>query len=589
MDGQRQFGIEPSRHGAGVASESLDQRSNGLYARSGEGRTTPRKSTPLQVSETPPVAGESGDNVSEKEPPSPFQIKYTSDNSQKTPRSKLDVEYSEPKSPRERLEDFLAAEDPTNNGKMTAGEQKALRNATASPTKASSYSQLRNASSPLPDLMSLGHSSPPSPRTTASPQFASPIPWARPGLGPNARTSSIDAAISSITGQQHSKAGGYSPKESSDMTSINMPDISNLIRVVGSPEAVIQHLLKEKAAAATRETQLWDLLSKQRSLMHGLNKDLDRALEDKERYKGKLKDLDKPAPLVTVPKPLAPQPRAPSRSPESDSSVELPMQKQTEDPPGRSSIGENGVISQREVKGSEDIGQISPNEIQNRKAAVGAADGVVRKSPRLSGPSHTHTKTSSSDLNALGPFSSIYGVTPIQTRDLDTPAPLSTAKTPQTPPLANSSMSPTSSFTAKRSVVNPGTPMNGEKAVSSGFASIPMDTNATTTSRKLPPAPLNLGNPKPDNSGPQYGPDDHSDSDYDDAEVDELIDRGRKKTREDDDRERQVALLKEKEERSRSKKEKSSKSRSGSAKSNVKDTKTHEVVPMPASVKGLSP
>ena len=583
MDGQRQFGAESPRHGAGVASEVLDQRYNSAYARSGEGRTTPRNPTPLQASETLSMARENGDNTSEKESYSPFQAKYASE----IPRSKKDGGYTEPKSPRERLDEFLAAEDPTSNGKMSAGEQRALRNATASPTKASSYSQLRNASSPLPDLMSSGHSSPPSPRTTVSPHFTSPVPWTQPGPGQNARTSSIDSAISNIAVHQQVRSGGHSPKESSDMTPISTSDMSNLIRSAGSPEAVIQHLLKEKATAKARQTQLWDLTIKQRSLILGLNKDLERAFEDKERYRRRLKDLDKPAPLATVPKPLVPQTRMDSHSSESDSSVELPMQKQNEEIPGPVSPAENGIVSQREPIRAEEMKGASPRMTQTKGTAVVTSDGIERKSPKPSG--HTHTKTSSSDLNVLGPFSSVYGVTTIQTRELDTPAPLSNSKIPQTPPGATSNMSPSTSFTAKRSVVSPSKSINGEIPGFSTTAPTPVDTEAPTPSRKLPPAPLNLGNAKPESSGPDYGADVYSDSDYGDKEVDELVDRGRKKTREDDDRERQAALLKEKEERSRSKKEKASKSRSASAKTNAKDTKAHRAVPIPASVKGLSP
>ena len=89
------------------------------------------------------------------------------------------------------------------------------------------------------------------------------------------------------------------------------------------------------------------------------------------------------------------------------------------------------------------------------------------------------------------------------------------------------------------------------------------DIERMTPPRKAPPAPLHLAQPKPEEPGQlQLGLDEHSGSDYDDnIEVDELpaLDRGRKKTREADDREREAALLKEKQDRSRSKKEKGSK------------------------------
>lgn len=82
-----------------------------------------------------------------------------------------------------------------------------------------------------------------------------------------------------------------------------------------------------------------------------------------------------------------------------------------------------------------------------------------------------------------------------------------------------------------------------------------------TPPRKAPPAPLNLGK-QPTNPSSHLrqasGAGEDTDSDYDDIlEVDELptfSERGRRKTREEDDREREIAALKEAELRSLSKK-----------------------------------
>ena len=590
MDGQGQFNSEAPRHGAGVARELLDQKSNAQYSRSGDGRNTPRNPTPLQVSETPAMAAVNEAHTPTKSPMSPTQTRSVSDNMQSSPRSpptNFVAGFQEPKSPRERLEEFLATEDPTTNGNTTACEQQAMRNVAASPTKASSYNQLRNVSSPLPDLTSPGHSSPPSPPTTASPQLPSSL--LRPGLGKNPRTSSIDSAISIISMKQQMKDAGHTHKESTDSAASINPDISNLISTAGSAEAVIQHLLKEKAHAASQNAQLWKLVDKQRSLVLGLNKDLERALEDKERYRKRLKDMDKPAPLATAPKPAIPHPRAASA--ESEASVELPMQKQSEDPVVPPSVPENGVLPQRSTDSPDDKERDGPNSVVAGGAAADSGDWVNRKSPKSLGLNHMHTKTSSSDLNAFGAFTSMNSVTPIQTRDLVTPAPLSPQRGPQTPPSAKSNMSPTNSFTAKRSLASPPRSFIGPNLALIESTPTGVDPDRMTPPRKLPPAPLNLDNAKLEALGQQYGPEDHSDSDYDDAEADELpVDRGRKKTREDDDREREATILKEKEERSRSKKEKASKSRSGSAKTKLKDGKVQQqAVPMPPSVKSLSP
>lgn len=594
MNGLGPVSSEAPRIGAGVARELYEQKSSAPYSRPGDGKNNPRKPTPLQVSDTPSTAATNDILNRTKNSNSPIKMRSASDdtqNSPRSPRANLSAGFQEPKSPRERLEEFLATEDPTTNGIASASEQRAVRDATASPTKASSYSQLRNVSSPLPDLTSLAHSSPPSPHTTVSSHISSSL--LRPGLGQNPRTSSIDSAISSISMKQQLKEAGHAHKESTDSIASNNPDISNLISTAGSAEAVIQHLLKEKAHAAAQNAQLWKLVDKQRSLVLGLNKDLERALEDKERYRKKLKDLDKPAPLATAPRSIPVEQRAASAA--SEASVELPMQKQSEEASIPPSIPENGVLRQPSsgLAGGE-AGNV-PIVGVAEEAAGSSGDWVNPRSPKPSGSGHVHTKTSSSDINAFGAFNTVPGLTPLQTRDLDTPAPLSPQRSGQTPlsatPSGTSKMSPTNSFTAKRSMPNSPRPSNAGLPSLGETSPAGADSDLITPSRKLPPAPLNLGSAKPDSLGQQYGPEDHSDSDYEDAEVDEIpIDRGRKKTREDDDREREAAISKEKDERSRSMKEKTSKSRSGSGKSKLKDGKTQQrAVPMPVSVKGFSP
>jgi RalA-binding protein 1 len=89
-----------------------------------------------------------------------------------------------------------------------------------------------------------------------------------------------------------------SQRSTFDAKTLSPADISNLITAAGSAEAVILHLLKEKHQAASQNSQLWKLVDKQRTLILGLNKDLDRAFKEKEKYKKKLKDLQDSAPPV---------------------------------------------------------------------------------------------------------------------------------------------------------------------------------------------------------------------------------------------------------------------------------------------------
>ncbi|KAJ5585330.1 uncharacterized protein N7459_005130 [Penicillium hispanicum] len=113
------------------------------------------------------------------------------------------------------------------------------------------------------------------------------------------RTSSIDSAISSLS--------SASQKSTFDANSLSPADISNLINAAGSPEAVIVHLLKEKHQAASQNSQLWKLVDKQRTLILGLNKDLERAFKEKEKYKKKVKELQESVPPVPTTDPSVPR------------------------------------------------------------------------------------------------------------------------------------------------------------------------------------------------------------------------------------------------------------------------------------------
>ncbi|RKF53910.1 hypothetical protein OnM2_101001 [Erysiphe neolycopersici] len=68
-------------------------------------------------------------------------------------------------------------------------------------------------------------------------------------------------------------------------------EIKNLVSTVGSAEVVIAYLLKEKKSQAAQNSQLWRLVDKQRAMILGLNKDLERALRDKERYRRKVREF----------------------------------------------------------------------------------------------------------------------------------------------------------------------------------------------------------------------------------------------------------------------------------------------------------
>ena len=476
-------------------------------------------------------------------------------------------------------------------GGISDTDGSSMRRATASPPKAHSYSQLRNVSSPFPQVTQLGNSSPPSPRSTTSPPLVG-VTNSREAR-PMPRTSSIDSAISSIS---IGNGTTQSQRPSQDSGS-GLPDVSNLIHTAGSAEAVIQHLLKEKQHSTAQNAQLWKLVDKQRSLVLGLNQDLEKALREKERYRKKLKEqLEKVPPIPATPRRAPkPQPVADSHSPTpSEGSADLPIQGQNQEPTMPSQqekLGPSVFTMDNPGKSVNSLSGGTLNESEDEE------ENWVRSKNRMQEPRHSHKATSSSDVGVFGPLKPVPPVAPIQTNGLNASTQKEKIESPfQTSPSAKPVGSPTASFTAKRSQPHSAKVFNGPALTLVDSAPPRNDIERMTPPRKAPPAPLDLGQLKCEVSNQaHFGPEDHSGSDYDeDMEVDELpaLERGRKKTREDDDREREAALLKEKQERSRSKKEKKSKSRTNSAKSRPQETEKvapAQSVPFTPSFKAFSP
>ena len=564
-----------------IAPDSLDQQQqqNPRTKPSDDARSSSRKLTPLQVNET--MLNEGGDTSRSPKSPTVMRIASDSQYPPRSPRSNLAPSPKQQGSPRGEMGNTYV------NGAAGGIEGSLLREATASPPKVHSYSQLRNVSSPFPQAMQPGNSSPPSPRSTTSPHRTGVT--SRPETRPMPRTSSIDSAISSISlGTIHSQ------KPSLD-SALGLPDISNLIQTAGSPEAVIQHLLKEKQHSTAQNAQLWKLVDKQRSLVIGLNQDLEKALRDKEKYRKKLKEhLEKVPPLpTTIPKAPTTQAITSRHSPTpSDRSAELPIQGQSQERAMPAMQKNPGLPVQSKSPRDNDTSGSSGTTNEGEKDE----GDWVRSKNRPQDSKHSHKATSSSDVGVFGPLKPLP-VAPSQNNRVDPPRQEDKPESPsQSSPSARPVGSPTTSFTAKRSQPYASKGFNGPALTL--IDSIPPgnDLDRMTPPRKAPPAPLDLGQPKREDSMPaQYQPEDHSESDYDeDMEVDELpaLERGRKKTREEDDRERETALLKEKQDRSRSKKEKSSKSRTNSAKSKSQEAEKvgqSESMPFTPSFKAFSP
>lgn len=585
-EAQRQNNNNPQR-------DLLGHWSSPQFPRPGDGRIAPRRQapSPLQLSETSAMMGEKNMQGSPN-PRSPTITRAASGSqySPRSPRFNQAADQDRPRSPRERLDELLATEGPsiaeTRNRPNGNG---AFLGPTPTTPKANSYSQLRNVSSPFPQSKPTTTSPPQSPPLTASPPFNPSN--TRPEQRPMPRTSSIDSAISTI-----STATSHSQNSSPDTLTSNNADIVHLINTAGSAETVIQHLLKEKQHSAAQNTQLWKLVDKQRALLLGLNQDLERALKDKERYRRKLKEhlaQTLPVPNATTQAHTTTlRPASASPAP-SESQDELPIQGSSMQDPGSRTLRERKVGRKNEVdvhhntvlekppEGSSVISQDGPNGIRHQIPSMNSE--AVRE------------PTSRNDNGGPATVKPKHSVAPITTTGLSGSSQSGPQNNLSQISRASSTVVSPSSFTAKRSQPLVQKPSEGPSLeLSEPTPPDKVFERTLPASRKLPPAPLNLHQPRREPAqASDLGPDDHSGSEYDDdLEVDEIpaFERGRKKTRADDDKEREIAVLKEQEGRSRSsKKGKGSKPPAENAAGNAAKINTSQQMPMPPTIKALSP
>ena len=373
------------------------------------------------------------------------------------------------------------------------------------------------------------------------------------------RTSSIDSAISSLSG------GAHSHKSSQDMqSSSGSPDIANLIQAAGSAEAVIQYLLKEKQSQAAQNAQLWRLVDKQRAMILGLNKDLERALKDKERYRKKLKES---LTQVSNPSPVD------SNQGVSSDAGSVVSDSRTVEAPKQGHVEALVSAGLRDPEHHENDHIPSPIDVAlapypitpplNHVAQTPALSNMVEAEHKMPSPTQHAFQQYNPDAPAPG-FES--GQQQRKANDIAREVPYNASVPPSRslpsdpprgpPPKAPPPKAPSSMQAPSLSVIE------ASPNVDEGLRSFPPPP------RKAPPAPLNLGKKNDASSHLRQasGTGDESDSDYDDIlEVDEIptfTERGRRKTREEDDREREIAAMKEAELRSLSKKSgKGSKSR----------------------------
>ncbi|RWA13747.1 hypothetical protein EKO27_g1349 [Xylaria grammica] len=341
------------------------------------------------------------------------------------------------------------------------------------------------------------------------------------------RTSSIDSAVSAISSR--------APSQQS-----SQDDIANLIRAAGTPEAVIQYLLKEKQSQSQQNAQLWRLVDKQRAMILGLNKDLDRALKDKDKYRKKLKEViaihdDHAKSDVALSKTgnLAP--------------VEMKVSKPEQSDAPRSPSN----LDSDSTKHSPVDMTLAPYPI------TPPADRIPNQTPSRVGeildPTHAMPKASEYALDHFDHEE--------EDRAMDA-AKDATNAAHELP--INIGLPPSRSLPSKPPSVPQPTPptvsiIEATPLIDQGISQFPPPS--APPPRKPPPAPLQLKKkPSITQEGPAPDEDLDSESDYGSLlEVDEFPvseSRGRRRTRADDDREREIIAQQEAEARSLSKKSK---------------------------------
>ncbi|KAK1829814.1 hypothetical protein QBC39DRAFT_392276 [Podospora conica] len=353
------------------------------------------------------------------------------------------------------------------------------------------------------------------------------------------RNSSMDSAVSALSSSRSTPNKG--PQENAPGT----PDIAHLIKTAGSPEAVIQYLLKEKASQAQQNAQLWRLVDKQRAMILGLNKDLSRAVEDKKKYKQKLKELVIETDFASLP--AVPAPRAAQGAARNASiTSEPPIQERTLDAP-------LSPVDSDSQKHSPVNVAMAPYPITPPADHPGA-NGLHAAVGEILDPSHAMPKPSEHALGQFDHDEQEHEAEKARKRadeasdlriDLGIPSSRTTAPPP---PRMPPPQLPVPAHPQRLS------------SLDDGIGHFPPPP--APPPRKPPPAPLHLKNLQQQSPTIPLEEDLETDTDYDDIlEVDEIANddrRGRRRTRAEDEREREILAFQEAERRSLSKKSKKS-------------------------------
>ncbi|KAL6403137.1 putative Rho-type GTPase-activating protein 2 [Ilyonectria robusta] len=377
--------------------------------------------------------------------------------------------------------------------------------------------------------------------STPRPAMAGPVAAAQADSHKVApRNSSIDSAISAISAKSQ---GANGPQDVQN----GATDIARLIKTAGSPEAVIQYLLKEKQSQSQQNSQLWRLVDKQRAMILGLNKDLERALQDKEKYRKKLKEVMAIPAISMAPGSKGRGQHAPLLPGMTIPRVDIERAKDSIIAP------DSPILDSDSTKNSPIDVTMAPYPITPPADQPNPPPSAVSE---ILQPARTMPKPQDHALDKFDHEEDERIADQVRKEKAE-------QQLKEIP--FNLSLPPSRSLPSEPPRMPPPKPPKGHLPTVAVLEATPQPDEGISQfpappPRKPPPAPLQLKQDRPVNIIPPPE-EDESDSDYDDIlEVDEIVHekRGRRKTREEDDREREIIAFKEAAARSASKKNKSS-------------------------------
>ncbi|TGJ84015.1 hypothetical protein E0Z10_g4764 [Xylaria hypoxylon] len=297
--------------------------------------------------------------------------------------------------------------------------------------------------------------------------------------------------------------------------------------------------LKEKQSQSQQNAQLWRLVDKQRAMILGLNKDLDRALKEKDKYRKKLKEV------IAIHDDYA-KPDVASSKTGNLAPVEIKVSKPEQSSAPRSPSN----LDSDSTKHSPVEMALAPYPI------TPPADRIPNHAPSKVGeildPTHAMPKASE---HALDHFDH-------EEEDRAVDAAKDATNAAHELPI-NIGLPPSRNLPSKPPSVPQPTPptvsiIEATPLIDQGISQFPPPS--APPPRKPPPAPLQLKKKSSITQGPALDDDNDSESDYGSLlEVDVFPgteSRGRRRTRADDDREREMIAQQEADARSLSKKSK---------------------------------